>query len=313
MNLGEAKQRVRDSLAAILGDIDTPVLNFINDAIRDIHAAGRWPWDRRGTTFTTRGDIAGTATWVQGALTVAISTGNPATQALANEYIRGLIKLAGANVYEITAWDQSTSTITLASEILEASTGGTPTAFQVIQDMVTLPATVESVIDVIDHLFPRVLAKHVERWQRLWPDPFLVIGGLPDRWWAKGVDATGNVEIVLYPPPDTNRVYMVDFWRRPAFPTNDADDLAAVTGIPERFQPTIIAGAKYRAFEFEFETDTVKAAAYGEFQRGLANMRAYGRTDSGIQRVLRSDRVRVFSPFDRRQDEYHHTDRVTGV
>jgi len=311
VNLGNVKERVRDSLGAISGEIDTQVLNFIDDAIRDIHGAGRWPWDLDSGTFTSRADIVGTTTWTKGATTTVLDTGNVASQALADEYVGGLIKLAGANVYEVTAYVQSTSTLTLDSEIIDAS--GTASAFQFIQDKVTLGSDVESVIDVVDYLFPQVLGKrdgHTR--QRLWPDPFVVIGGIPGEWWARGVDASGNVEIILYPPPDEDRAYAIEYWRRPRFTATDGDEMEAATGIPERFHPVIVAGAKYRAYEFEFEQDSVKAMAFGEFQRGLDNMRQFGRHNAGVARRLGSDRRRSRNPFGR-QDSYWPTDRITGV
>lgn len=312
MNYGEVKQRVRDALGAISGEIDTQVANFIEDAIRDIHAHARWPWDRDALTFTTRGAIVdATATWTVGTTSVVLDTGNVASQSLANEYLNGLIKLNGANVYEISAWDQATATLTLDSEIIDAS--GTAAGAQIVQDMITLPSSVESVIDVIDYLFPRTLRKKTGHTrQRFWPDPFVAIGGLPFEWWIRGVDSAGDVRMVLYPPPSEDRTYQLEFWKRPSFPASDADEIESVTGIPERFHPVLVAGAKYKAYEFEFENDGVKAHAFAEFARGLANMMETGRPNAGAIRRLKSARVNRRDPF-APQDTFWPSDRVTGV
>lgn len=311
MNFGDVKQRVRDSLGAISGEIDTQVANFIEDAIRDIHAHSRWVWDRDRLTFTARADVVGTGTWTRGTTSITLDTGNVASQSLADEYVGGLIKLNGANIYEISAWNQSTGVITTDSEIIDAD--GSATALQIIQDTVTLDSDVDSVIDVTDYLFPRILAKrtgHTKR--RYWPDPFQEIGALPYEWWTRGVDSAGDVRLMIYPPPDADRTYELEYWKRPRFPSSDGDEMEAATGIPEKFHPVIVDGAKFYAFEFEFENEATKATAFAKFSRGLDRMRENSRLNAGAPRVLRSDRARVRDPFGR-QTEYWPTDRITGV
>lgn len=311
MNYGEVKQRVLDSLGALSGEIDAQVVNFVQDSLRDIHAHTFWPWDRDTATFTSRGDIVATATWTQGQSAIVLDTGNVSTQARADEYVGGLVQLAGSNVYEVATYDQASSTITLDSEIIDASQSAA--AVIIIQDTIVLPAAVETVIDVVDFLFPRVLGKVAGNLrQRRWPNPFEVIGAIPYEWYTRGVDAGGNVRLVLYPPPDEDRKYTVEYWRRPVFPTADSDEMEAVTGIPERFHPVIVAGAKYRAYEFEFENDSVKGAALMEFKNGLSRMMENGASDAGAMRVLKSGRVKVRNPFGR-QTSYWPTDRITGV
>ena len=311
MNYGEVKQRVRDSLGAVTGEIDTQVAAFVEDSLRDIHGHTQWPWDRDTLMFTSRADIVGTATWTRGTSTITLNTGNVASQSLADEYVGGLIKLAGANIYEIVSYTQASSTITVDSEIIDAD--GAAAQCQIIQDVITLPAAVESVIDIVDYLYPRVLGKIAGNLrQRRWPDPFEVIGAIPYEWYARGVDGSGNVRVVLYPPPDEDRQYQCEYWRRPVLPTQDSDEIEAITGIPERFHPVVVAGAKYRAYEFEFENDSVKGAAMMEFQRGLSRMMENGRPDHGTMRILKSNRIKTRSPFGR-QTEYWPTDRITGV
>jgi len=305
VNFGEAKTRVQDAIGASSTELASQIGTFVSDIIRDIHASGRWPWDRRSEMFTARGAITGTATWTKGATTVTLNTGNVATQALADEYVSGLIKLS-TNIYEIDGWVQSTGVLTVSPAILDAS--GTTASVTIIQDMVSMPTDVETVIEVVDMAYPRVLgARAGNLRKRLWPDPFLVIGAYPYEWWTRGVNSAGDIELILYPPPNEDRMYQVEYWRRVQLPTVDGDELEVVTGIPERFHPVIVAGGKYRAFEFEFENEGVKAAAQAEFLTGLSRLRNFSRPDAGAIRQLRSGRSNH-----RSSGRYLPTDRITG-
>ena len=307
MNFGEAKERVQDAIGASSTELTSQIATFVTDAIRDIHSAGRWPWDLRTEMFTVRGAITGTATWTKGAdpAEVTLVTGNPATAALAAEYVGGLIKLTD-NIYEIDAWNQGTGVLTVDPAVIDAS--GTAADVTIIQDMVALASDVETVLEITDMAYPRVLFGRVgTQRKRFWPDPFQVIGAHPYEWWVRGVDASGNIELVLYPPPDADRMYQIQYWRRVQLPTSDGEELEAITGIPERFHPVIVAGGKYRAFEFEFENEGVKASAQSEFYSGISRLRNFSRQDAGAIRRLRSGRENF-----RSSNRYLPTDRITG-
>ena len=56
MNFGEAKTRVQDAIGAGSNELTSQLGTFVTDALRDIHAAGRWPWDRKASTFSVLED-----------------------------------------------------------------------------------------------------------------------------------------------------------------------------------------------------------------------------------------------------------------
>lgn len=301
MNFGEAKTRVQDAIGAGSNELTSQLGTFVTDALRDIHAAGRWPWDRKASTFSVLEDVK---TTVSGSHSIGADHIHTVATHVSG-YDNGLVKIGG-NVYDIVSWVSTNNKLTVSPDLITTPVVGD--SVQIIQETVSLPSDVETVIDVIDMAYPRVLSGRAgNQCRRLFPDPFLTLGAFPYEWWARGVDSSGNIQLVLYPPPDEKRVYQVEYWRRVQLPTSDSDELEAVTGIQERFHPVIVAGAKYKAFEFEFENEGVKASAQGEFLAGISRMRNFSRADAGAIRSLRSDRSRFVG-----RNRYLPTDRITG-
>lgn len=301
MNFGEAKTRVQDAIGAGSNELTSQLGTFVTDALRDIHAAGRWPWDRKASTFSVLDNVE---TTVSGSHSIGADHVHTVATHV-NGYDGGLVKIGG-NVYDIVSWVSANNKLTVSPDLITTPVVGD--SVHIIQETVSLPSDVETVIDVIDMAYPRVLSgRSGNQCRRLFPDPFLTLGAFPYEWWVRGVDSSGNIQLVLYPPPDEKRVYQVEYWRRVQLPINDSDELEVVTGIQERFHPVIVAGAKYKAFEFEFENEGVKASAQGEFLAGISRMRNFSRADAGAIRFLRSDRSRFVG-----RNRYLPTDRITG-
>ena len=108
--------------------------------------------------------------------------------------------------------------------------------------------------------------------RRLWPDPFQSIGADPRYCWARGVDSVGNLELGLYPPPVTDRVYFFEYYRRAVHPVAGSDAIEAITGLPVKFHPILVARAKDYAFEHERENGDVRSRAELMYIEGLSRM-----------------------------------------
>jgi len=298
VNLGDMKDRVRQSLGAASDELTSEVLRFIIDSLLDIDKAGRWPWNRSTETVTARGRLSFNATWTKATTTVTTDgdvTG-VASQADADLYVGGLIQLNGSNIYEISAWTYASGndTITVTPAIIDA-TASAATACLAIQDNLTLPLTVSSVKSVTDMLLPRQLVPQPsENHSRFWPNPFELLGAWPERWFTRG-SSSGAVELVLFPPASEDRVYFIDYYQTPTLPTSstlDAIEMDALTGIPEKFHSVVVAGAIAKALQFDYENIEQVGMWKAEFQLGLRDMRKYARTDVGKVHAMGSSKFR---------------------
>jgi len=292
VNYGDIKTRVSDAIGGNDGtDLVPEIARWVLDAITDVHSVTQWPWDKKQTTIRIRASVTGTATWTLDDLSIVLDTGNVATQALADEYTNGLI-LMGGEVYTVDSYTQATSTIVPSAPTV---TAGTALAFTMIQDLHTLDATVESVVEVVDLKNNRRLraigpnARH-----RMYPDPFDSLGAQPQDWWVRGVDDLGNVELGVYPPASVDTLLLVEYYRRPVLPSADGDNIEAITGIPDRFHPVIVARAKSKAFEFERENGDVRARADFEYDQGIRRMKALADADTGRLLQAESDRISAY-------------------
>ena len=307
MNFGELQTKIRESIGAVAGELDTEIAGFANDAIADLHSESHWPWNRDSTSIRAMVVLSGTCTYTNGLTSVVLNTGGATTTALAALYQAGVIQLAGGSIYEVTAYDQGTQTLTLDSEIVEADALSADGVYSFAQDTITLPSNVATVIQVVDHLTPCVLEMiPTHKRKRRWPDPFLGVGSRPDSAWVRGVSPTGHIEMGVYPPPSENRTYYIEFWSRLALPASDSDELEAATGIPERFHPVLVARGKMKAYEFEDESDSKRSLAAAEYFQGVTRMKQHCKPDVGAVLQMQSGRRNRSSHYD------DHTE-ITGV
>ena len=155
-----------------------------------------------------------------------------------------------------------------------------------------MTSDVESVVEVVDHIENTVLVGIArQKRRRLIPNPFEGIGALPSHWWPRGIDAAGNVQIGVYPPPSTDRTYMLEEFERPRFPSADGDELEVATGIPVRFHPVIVARGKIKAFEIEDEGELKRGMAEREYSQGISAMKQFGEPGVGASLQVRSNRA----------------------
>lgn len=305
MNWGELKSRIMEAIGAVTGELDGEIEGWAQDAIDDLHSENRWPWDRKSTSIKAHSYLTGTCSYQVDLFAITLNTGGLAASANETQYDGGLIQLEGGNIYEITDYNQSTQSVTVASAITDATKAGATGSYQMIQDTVTLPADVESIVEIYDALDGHTLRPiaHHER-RRMFPNPFDGIGNYPTHYWTRGVDSTGAIEVGIYPAPSEDRTYTLEYWARAAYPTNDADELEAVTGVPRRFHPVILARGKAKAYEFEDENESKRAFCEAEYQRGVQRMREFCRPDAHAHRQFKSDR----GPGYRWWDPDAHTD-----
>ncbi len=281
----DVKARARDSAGLASTELDDELNRMVDDTLLEMHRHSNWPWNDADTNVTIRGDAVMTCTWALAATVVTTVSGEPAA-GLLPEYVGGMIQLNGANTYKITSW--AAGTIGISAEIIDA-TQAAATAAIAIQDVITMPSSVESVEEVIDQLTPRKLRDTSEkRRNRLYPNPFNHIGVDPAEWWTYGSDAAGNVELVIFPPATSDRNLRITYRQTPTLPTADNDDLLVVTGIPVKFHPVITAGLKYRMYQFEFENQATMGAALLEYREGLADMKKWAKTDAGKVHALKT-------------------------
>ncbi|MFQ5380016.1 MAG: hypothetical protein ACE5EF_00125 [Dehalococcoidia bacterium] len=292
MNWQELQDQARLAIGAVAGELDAEIIDFCQNAILDIHAEGRWPWDRDSVSIRAEKLISGTCTYSQGATTVTLDTGGVSSQATADLYDHGLIQLEGGSTYTISAYSQATQSVTVDTTIVDASKAAAAGTYEMIQETIELPSNVEAVIELRDQLDSVVLREIPrDKRSRLFPDPF-DRGTLPTHWWIRGVSPSGNLLLAVYPPPAVDRAYQVEFWRRPVLPTVGTQELEAVTGIPARFHPVVVARAKAKAFEFEDAGDTKRALAEAEYITGIQRMKRYSRASVGGTRQRMSTRTR---------------------
>ena len=293
MDWSDIKDRVMQAMGAVSGELDTEVENFCKDALADIHGEGWWPWNRRSVSITAKKLQSGACTYSQGATTITVATtGLVADQDEADLYAGGLIQLEGGNTYTVVSYTFSTKVVVVDSTIVDADAAADSGAYELAQDQLELPVAVESVVAVHDVLQDFTLrAVPTIRRRRLWPDPFRVTGTRPDEWWVGGVNSSGNLVLSLYPFPDADRNYVVDYWKKLAVPSADGDELEDITGIPTRFHPVIVARGKEKAFEFEDESEIKRAHAAAEYLRGVKKMKSFAKLNAGAMRQLHSDRV----------------------
>ena len=318
MQLGDIKSRVRTSLAEP-SDLDAEILEWIQDALLEIHSEGRWPWDMKDGTVLSRGVLTTvTGTWDPAAGHGAaadqiVVVANEPVQAIADDYVGGLIRLSGAgNTYVISTWDVATNLITIepgTTGIIDAAeTAGT---MEIAEDLISLPSNVASVDTVVDHLNFRPLNNRREAWARFWPDPFTFLGSEPVDWGTLGVDSSGNILMRLFPLPDADKIYYLLYHARPTVPvtaTADTVEMEALTGIPQQFHKVIVARAIYESKKAEFERVT-QIPEFGEFKDGIARMKKYAKSSHGKIEVLQSDRFRHNSrDLFRRFPNYYQVD-----
>lgn len=311
MDYGDVKDRVRQAVGAADDEMDDEVERFIIDTCLDIEKSFRFPWREGSISIKVWGRLSFNATWTQGAaeLTTEATIPTILSDADAAQYNGGLVELNGVNKYEINAWtwnDGAADTFTVIPADIVDATASSATAVLVIQDTIALPATVESVRSIVDMETPKSLrARPGGHHSRFHPDPFDYLGCEPEEWWVKGHNA-GNVNIVLFPPPDEDRVYYLEVWTRPTPPvldtTGDDVDMAVQTGIPERFHSVIVAGSIYRAMKFEFENTEHMNHWYMEYQQGLRDMKSQCRTDAGLVHKLERRRYRNLNNLRYTQD-----------
>lgn len=288
MNLGEVKDRVRDSLGEPV-DLDDEILRWIIDALSEIHASSRWPWDQDTITQLARGvltDVDGDFT--KGGTQLTNLTNQP-TQEVATDYVGGLVRLSsGGNIYEITSWNTAVGIMQVATEIVDPTATGS--SLTIGADLITLNTDIESVQIVQDQEQPRNLQHRRQTWTRFYPDPFALLGSRPVAWDTKGVDAAGDVQMRLFPMPSEDRIYYITYHARPSLPdsgTADSVEIEALTGIPKRFHKIIVARAIYEAKKFDFERqDQIPELA--EFLDGIGRMKKYADTSAGRLYILQS-------------------------
>lgn len=267
-------------------DQDTPIDDWIDDAIAEIYAESDWPWKYDSTIVVAKGAIQDlTADWTVGGVALTNLTNEPATQALANNYVEGLIQLAEGHVYEIESWVLG-GTMTVTPAIIEATAVAGATTI-IGHDVVRLPSTLETVMNVTDNEQPLNMSRRKVPHNRFYPDPFSVIQTLAYEWGTNGVDSNGVVRLVIWPPIDTDRNYMIHYRKKPVFPTADGDDLEAVTGIPAQFHRAIVAYAIYEAKKDEYERPD-QNGEYLDYQRWIIRMKKFAKSDAGKIYVLQS-------------------------
>lgn len=90
--------------------------------------------------------------------------------------------------------------------------------------------------------------------------------GHPAYFSNAGLDASGNPVIELYPIPGTNEILHVRGYKTGTVPTADA----GTSDVPDRYQETVLAGARMRLYELH--SDPRHQAAATQFYGGLARM-----------------------------------------
>lgn len=307
MQWGELKARIRESIGAVSGELDDEIEGWAQDAIDDLHAEYRWPWDRKSTSIKAYSYLTGTCSYQVDLFAITLNTGGLAASANETQYDGGLIQLEGGNIYEITDYNQSSQTVTVASAITDATKAGATGSYEMIQDTITLGADVEAIVEIRDNLDDhtlRPIPQHERR--RTYPDPFEGIGSYPSHYWTRGVDSTGAIEVGIYPPPSQDRTYTLEYWARASYPTSDSEELEAITGIPRRFHPVLLARGKAKAFEFEDESESKRAFAMSEYLEGVKKMKNFCRPDAHAHRQMMSDRGPGYRWYD--PDRYTDVD-----
>jgi hypothetical protein len=94
--------------------------------------------------------------------------------------------------------------------------------------------------------------------------------------------------LTLYPTPDQAYTLTLRYLRQGAIPSNDTDQMAATTGIPEDYLHALVAYARHRLFRKE---DDFEAANYweGQYRQTVQRLKAdVQRRDVGAKRRVPS-------------------------